>query len=198
MRRLAVLAAVVLDILSRLLHRRFLLGPHCKSQIAFFFVKLSISYGDNCRAHLLYRAAELLSFGIGHAVDAQHPVDFVVGKDRAVIAHRRLLQHDAVGRLARPGRGILRRYPLLHAFGGIAHLEQAPILRVRVLVGVDFGGSAGCGGKKSADIFKLVNHKANHGFFIKGSFFAPAPRKSHQIERVKKLCRNWSLCIPEN
>jgi hypothetical protein len=30
------------------------------------------------------------------------------------------------------------------------------------------------------------------------AFFPQYSRKSHQIKRVKKLCRNWTLCIPEN
>ena len=72
-----------------------------------------------------------------------------VGEHRPVIPHRGFFQHDPVRRLAGTQRRILLGNSGLRVHGRIADLEQARILRVRILVGVDCWRDAGRGGKKS-------------------------------------------------
>ncbi len=63
----------------------------------------------------------------------------MVGEAGAVVADGGFFQHDALGERAGPHGGVLRRHALLHAFGRVAHLEQARVLGVGGFVGVDFG-----------------------------------------------------------
>ena len=71
-----------------------------------------------------------------------------VGEGCAVVTDGVFFQHDAVGRRPRAYGGVLLGDLFLHALGGVAHLERALVLRMHVLLGVDFGRNFGSSQKK--------------------------------------------------
>ncbi len=62
----------------------------------------------------------------------------MIVESRAVLSDGGLFQNDPIGWIARSCRGILFGHPLLHAFSRVADFEQTGILRVGIIVGVDF------------------------------------------------------------
>ena len=61
----------------------------------------------------------------------------MIDESRAVITHCGLFQYDPVRRFAGTKRRVLLRHTALRIHRGIADFQQAPILRIRILVGVD-------------------------------------------------------------
>ena len=127
-----------LKVFGRLGHRLGLLRPHDEVERAILGLRSSLAQGQHRRPHLGHVALEPLPVGIADAPLPQLGMHVAVGEGRAVVAHGRLLQHDAVGR--RPGfdDGILLGHPVADVDGGVTHLEQPVVLRIGVPVGVDF------------------------------------------------------------
>ena len=75
-----------------------------------------------------------------HAPDAaahKIPVNVVVGKAAAVAVHGGLLEHDLIGHAAGAERRVLLRHAPLHIALCVADLQQALIVGVVLLVGID-------------------------------------------------------------
>ena len=71
------------------------------------------------------------------------PVNVVVGKAAAVAVHGGLLEHDLIGHAAGAERRVLLRHAPLHIALCVADLQQALIVGVVLLVGVNHGVGIG-------------------------------------------------------
>ena len=121
-------------------HSLRLFRAHGESLGAVFYIVGAAAHGHNGGPHLLHRTAEPLAAHALYALAFQHTVDIVVVKAAAVRVHGALPQYNAVGHAAvRPLGGVLLRHALVHIHGGVAHFQQATVLGVGVLVGVDHG-----------------------------------------------------------
>lgn len=137
-------------------HGLRLLGAHGEGLGTVFHIVGAVSHGHNGGPHLLHRAAEPFAAHALHALALQRTVDIVVVKAAAVRVHGALPQYNAVGHAAvRPLGGVLLRHAPVHIHGGVAHFQQAAVLGVGVLVGVDHRVGSGALGEK------LLRHQSS-------------------------------------
>ena len=123
-----------------LCHSCLLLRAHRECLCAVLHVVDMVAHGYDGSFHLLHGAAEPLAAYTLHTLAFQHAVDIVVVETAAVRVHGALPQYDAVGHAAvRPLGGVLLRHAPVHAYGGVTHFQQAAVLGVGVLVGIDHG-----------------------------------------------------------
>src|SRR3989339_1425093 len=75
-------------------------------------------------------------------------VNIMIYESRAVITHRGLFNYDPVRWFAGTKRRVLLRHAALRIHRGISDFQQAPILRIRILIGVDGWFGIGPWGKE--------------------------------------------------
>src|SRR5207244_2725411 len=106
---------------------------------AAILAQLTGPYSNDRRLDLRDCAAEPLTLGSLESVDPEHAMDIVVGEDCTITPHRGFVEHNPVGEPARTQRWVLLRDAGRRVYGRVADLEEARVLRIGVLVGVDRG-----------------------------------------------------------
>ena len=130
-------------------HRLPLLRAHGEITGAVLYVGGAAADGQHRRAHIVHRAAEPLAAHAGDALAFQHSMYVVIGERAAVRVHGGGSVDDAVGDAAvGPLGGVLLGDALVHVDGGVADFQQANVLGVGVLVGVDGGMGEGAWGEE--------------------------------------------------
>ena len=115
-----------------------LFRAHGEGLGAVLYIISMVAHGHNGGQYVLHRAAEPLAAHALHALALQHAVDIVVIEAAAIRVHGALPQHNMVGHAAvRPLGGVLLCHAPVHIHGGVAYFQQALVLGVGVLVGVD-------------------------------------------------------------
>ena len=109
----------------------FLLRAHRKGAGAALLVEGVGFHRQHRRFQLIYRAAEPFAAHAGDFPAVEHTMHIVVGKAGAVLPHGGAAVQDLIGELAvRALGGVLLRHTPVHILFGVAHLQQAVIIRI--------------------------------------------------------------------
>ena len=114
-----------------------LLRAHGKIPCAVLAVLRPVFHRHPRGADIVRGAAEPFAVHAPDAVAHKIPVNVVVGKAAAVAVHGGLLENDLIGHAAGAERRVLLRHAPLHIALCVADLQQALIVGVVLLVGID-------------------------------------------------------------
>ena len=108
-----------------------LLRAHRKGTGAVLLIDGVGFHRQHRRFQLIYRAAEPFTAHAGDFPAAEHTMYIVVGKAGAILPHGGAAVQDLIGELAvRALGGVLLRHTPVHIFFGVAHFQQAVIIRI--------------------------------------------------------------------
>ena len=108
-----------------------LLRAHGKGAGAVLLVEGVGFHRQHRRFQLIHRAAEPFAAHAGDFPAAEHTMHIVVGKAGAVLPHGGAAVQDLIWELAvRALGGVLLRHTPVHILFGVAHLQQAVIIRI--------------------------------------------------------------------
>ena len=108
-----------------------LLRAHRKGAGAVLLVEGVGFHRQHRRFQLIHRAAEPFAAHAGDFPAAEHTMHIVIGKAGAILPHGGAAVQDLIGELAvRALGGVLLRHTPVHILFGVAHLQQAVIIRI--------------------------------------------------------------------
>ena len=125
------------EVFARAANSLSLFGAHLEVLIALFDVFGAVAYGNPSGADIVRRAAEPFAANALMTMGFEPMVQLLVHKDRAVITNGGFGENDVVGVLLGLDYRELLAHANLNVTRGVPNLEEALVVGVGVLVGVD-------------------------------------------------------------